>query len=115
MKPAAAPGSLLLDIRGLTVHFRKKKGFGKGSVAIAHAVDDVSLSLSAGETLALVGESGSGKSTVARAILGLVRPTAGTVAFDDIDLVKMGRHRTGVARSDIQIVFQDPYSSLAPG
>lgn len=79
------------------------------------AITDVSLTLSRGESLALVGGSGSGKTTVARAIAGLVRPDAGRIVFDDVDLTNAGRRQARVLRRDMHLVFQDPYASLPPG
>src|SRR5690606_3077889 len=70
---------------------------------------------SRGESLALVGGSGSGKTTVARAIAGLVRPDAGRIVFDDVDLTNAGRRQARVLRRDMHLVFQDPYASLPPG
>lgn len=84
---------------------------GRGSV---RAVDNVSFSLAGGETLGLVGESGSGKSTTAYCVLQLVPPTAGSITFMGVDLVNCGRSELKQARRDMQIVFQDPYSSLDP-
>jgi oligopeptide/dipeptide ABC transporter ATP-binding protein len=104
----------LLEVAGLTVHFRVKKGLSKKSTDIVHAADEVSFSIGQGETLALVGESGSGKTTVARAVLRLNRPTAGTIRFQGRDLATLhGAARRALMR-DAQVVFQDPYSSLSP-
>lgn len=104
----------LLRVQDLSVHFRVSKGFRRSSGDIVHAVDNVSFTIDRGETLGLVGESGSGKTTVARAILQLTRPTTGTI---HVDGRQMG-HLKGRARRDamrhVQIVFQDPYSSLNP-
>ncbi len=104
----------LLTVDGLTVHFRVKKGLSKRSADIVHAVDDVSFTIGGGETFALVGESGSGKTTVARAVLGLNAPTSGTITFEGRALSALrGRARRAALR-DVQVVFQDPYSSLSP-
>jgi ABC-type oligopeptide transport system ATPase subunit len=78
------------------------------------AVDDVSLSVAAGETLALVGESGSGKSTTARLVARLLDPTSGTVRFDGHDVTGLSGRDLHAFRSEVQVVFQDPYSSLNP-
>lgn len=104
-------GDRLLEIDSLTVRFVVGRGLKKRTV---HAVEDVSLHVGAGETLALVGESGSGKSTTARAILGLVKPNGGTIRFDGRDLLTMDRRALRAVRQRIQPVFQDPYSSLDP-
>jgi ABC-type oligopeptide transport system ATPase subunit len=103
----------LLDVNGLTKHFVRKPGlFGKTSVV--KAVDDVTFSIDAGEMFGLVGESGSGKSTTGRCILRLIEPTSGRVSFKGEDVLAFGRQRMRRARRDMQIVFQDPYSSLNP-
>jgi len=99
----------LLDVTDLTIEYRRRR---RGPALTA--VDSVSLSLAAGETLGIVGESGSGKSTLARAILGLVPTQGGSINFDGRDITRAsGRDRRRLA-PDIQAVFQDPYSSLNP-
>jgi oligopeptide transport system ATP-binding protein len=104
----------LLAVDGLTVHFRRRRGLSRKSVDIVHAVDDVSFVVEHGETVALVGESGSGKTTVAEAVLQLNKPTSGRILFEDVCLTNMrGRARRDMKRH-VQIVFQDPYSSLDP-
>src|SRR5512134_1967401 len=103
----------LLDVRGLTKHFVRKHGLFRPP-SIVNAVDDVSFSIDAGEMFGLVGESGSGKSTTGRCILRLIEPTSGRVRFKDEDVLAFGRERMRRARRDMQIVFQDPYSSLNP-
>src|ERR1044071_5252171 len=106
--------SALLSVRGLTKHFPIKKGvFGRTAGAV-RAVDGVSFDVMPGETLGLVGESGCGKSTTGRMILRLIEPTAGTVEFDGIDLVKLGARVMLKLRRRIQVIFQDPFSSLNP-
>lgn len=100
----------ILDVRDLAVRFRhpvKRRSY-------VHAVDGVSLELRRGEVLGVVGESGSGKSTIGRCILGLERPTAGSIRFEDEEISRAGvRRRRRLARK-LQVVFQDPYSSLNP-
>jgi oligopeptide transport system ATP-binding protein len=104
----------LLSVEGLTVHFRIRRGVSKKSVQVVHAADDVSFTIDRGETLALVGESGSGKTTVAEAILQLNKPTAGRICFEDRCISDLkGSERRAVQRR-VQIVFQDPFSSLDP-
>ena len=111
-----ADGEVLMEARGLTKHFQEDTGFLSsifGSDYI-EAVDDVSLDLRKGETLALVGESGCGKSTLARVMLQLDRPTAGTVSFKGIDLTDLPDRKLRPLRKDMQLIFQDPQSSLNP-
>jgi len=103
----------LLSVRGLTKHFPVKGGLG-GKSAVVHAVEDVSFDIFPGETVGLVGESGSGKTTVGRLILRLEEPTAGEIRFDGTDLVKAGPAELKAMRRKVQVIFQDPYSSLNP-
>jgi ABC-type oligopeptide transport system ATPase subunit len=103
----------LLEVRHLVKHFTRKQGlFQKPS--IVKAVDDVSFTIDEGEMFGLVGESGSGKSTTGRAILRLIEPTSGEVLFKGEDVARFSRARMRLARRDMQIIFQDPYSSLNP-
>jgi oligopeptide transport system ATP-binding protein len=103
----------LLEVRHLSKEFSRKKGlFGKG--AVVRAVDDVSFTIEKGETFGLVGESGSGKTTTGRCILRLIEPSGGEVLFDGRDVLKLSRGDLRRARREMQIVFQDPYSSLNP-
>jgi ABC-type oligopeptide transport system ATPase subunit len=110
MTMSSAP---LLEVRNLVKHFTRSQGlFSKPS--IVKAVDDVSFSIEEGEMFGLVGESGSGKSTTGRCILRLIEPTSGQVLFRGEDVLSFPRSRMRAARRDMQIVFQDPYSSLNP-
>lgn len=113
--PALIPGSpALLSVQNLSVWFPVKRTLlGKPS-AFTKAVDNVSFEVYKGETLGLVGESGCGKTTLGRAILRLVEPTAGKITYNNIDLTNKKREELVSLRREIQIVFQDPYSSLNP-
>jgi ABC-type oligopeptide transport system ATPase subunit len=103
----------LLDVRHLTKHFIQRRGLFRPP-SIVRAVDDVSFSIDEGEMFGLVGESGSGKSTTGRCILRLLEPTAGEVYFRNDNVLAFSKARLRQARRDMQIVFQDPYSSLNP-
>ena len=111
--PVPSPRSLL-EVKDLKVHFPIHKGLFRRVVAHVKAVDGVSLSIRAGTTLGLVGESGCGKTTVGKGILRLVEPTGGAVMFDGADLARLARSELRPRRKDVQIIFQDPYSSLNP-
>ncbi|MBC7945406.1 MAG: dipeptide ABC transporter ATP-binding protein, partial [Burkholderiales bacterium] len=104
----------LLEVDDLKVYFPVHKGLLKRVVGHVKAVDGVSLTIKAGRTLALVGESGCGKTTVGKSILRLIEPTAGSVRFEGTDLASLSRGKLRQRRSDLQIVFQDPYASLNP-
>lgn len=109
------PAEPLLSVRGLKVHFPIKRGLLiDRTVGHVRAVDGVDLEVSRGGTFGLVGESGCGKSTLGRAILRLEEPTAGTVMFDGKDLAKLDGDKLRRARRRMQMVFQDPLSSLDP-
>jgi peptide/nickel transport system ATP-binding protein/oligopeptide transport system ATP-binding protein len=103
----------LLDVRHLVKEFTRTKGLG-GKATTLRAVDDVSFTIERGETFGLVGESGSGKTTTGRCILRLIEPTSGEVIFDGRDVLALSRAEMRAARRQMQIVFQDPYSSLNP-
>ncbi len=97
----------ILEVKELTKYFKTPRG-------MLHAVDHVSFSIERGKTLGVVGESGCGKSTTGRCILRLIEPTSGTVLFEGKDVTKMSKHEVRNMRKDMQIIFQDPYSSLDP-
>jgi oligopeptide transport system ATP-binding protein len=104
----------LLQVRDLTKHFDIKRGFFWGEAAKVHAVDAVSFDITQGETLGLVGESGCGKSTTGRLILRLIEPTSGEVIFDKVPIFQADKAEMRRLRQRMQIIFQDPYSSLNP-
>ena len=104
----------LLEVRNLKVHFPVKRGGLGGDGGVVRAVDDVSFSIAPGETLGLVGESGCGKTTLGRAIVRLVEPTAGSVWFEGEDLARMNGAKLRSRRRKFQMIFQDPFASLNP-
>jgi peptide/nickel transport system ATP-binding protein len=104
----------ILEVKGLCVHFPIRKGLFGRTVGYVKAVDQVSFTVCPGETVGLVGESGSGKTTTGRAILRLIEPTSGEVYFQGQALTKLPIHELRPLRRHIQIIFQDPYSSLNP-
>jgi peptide/nickel transport system ATP-binding protein len=105
---------VLLEVKDLKVHFPVRRGVLKRTVGHVKAVDGVSFSLRGGRTLALVGESGCGKTTTGKAILQLIPPTSGRVAFAGENLVGLSRAALRPRRAAMQIIFQDPYASLNP-
>ena len=98
---------ILLDVKGLTKFFHTPRG-------VLHAVDDVSFQIERGKTLGLVGESGCGKSTCGRSILRLIEPTSGEVDFEGRDIAKLSGNEMRKLRKEMQIIFQDPFSSINP-
>jgi ABC-type oligopeptide transport system ATPase subunit len=103
----------ILEVRNLVKEFGRKPGLFR-KATVVRAVDGVSFTIDEGETFGLVGESGSGKTTTGRCILRLIEPTSGEVRFKGEDVLTFSRTRLRLARRDMQIVFQDPYSSLNP-
>jgi oligopeptide/dipeptide ABC transporter ATP-binding protein len=112
---AAAGDDVLVRVEGLVKYFPVRAGaLVRRTVGQVHAVDDVSLAIPRGKTLGLVGETGSGKSTLARCVAGLIPVTSGRVIFDGRDITNLSRRAMRPVRRDIQMIFQDPYSSLNP-
>jgi oligopeptide transport system ATP-binding protein len=106
--------SPLLEVRNLVKHFPVGGGMFSKPVGVVRAIDDVSFTLRKGETLGLVGESGCGKTTTGRCILQLERPTSGSIVFEGIDMVTLDPAELRAFRRRVQVIFQDPYSSLNP-
>ena len=100
-------GEVLLEVKNLKKYFKTKKG-------MLHAVDGVNFTIEKGKTLGIVGESGCGKSTTGRSILRLIEPTSGQVLLEGKDITKLSRNEMRKMRKDMQIIFQDPFSSLDP-
>ena len=113
VQDAAAPP--LLEVRGLRMHFPVTEGMiARRHIGDVKAVDGVDLAIRRGETLGLVGESGCGKTTMGRCILRLEKPTAGEILYDGVDIARLNRRELVALRRRIQVIFQDPYSSLNP-
>ena len=115
MTVASAEAQPLLQVRGLRMHFPVTEGMiARRHIGDVKAVDGVDLAIQRGETLGLVGESGCGKTTMGRCILRLEKPTAGEILYNGIDIANLGRRELVALRRRIQVIFQDPYSSLNP-
>ncbi|EPD55098.1 ABC transporter ATP-binding protein [Streptomyces sp. HGB0020] len=114
-RDAAPEGEPLLEVSGLTKHFPVKGGFPiRRTIGAVQAVDGIDLTVHVGESFGLVGESGCGKSTTGRLITRLLEPTAGKISYRGQDITHAGRKDLAPIRSEIQMIFQDPYSSLNP-
>ena len=118
--PAEVPDTVqaaerpVLEVAGLTTRFEIRSGLLSSVKGRVHAVENVSFSLKAGETLALVGESGCGKSTTGRSVMRLIEPMAGSVLLDGVDVLKLSQHDLREQRKRMQMIFQDPFASLNP-
>src|SRR6266516_4361865 len=110
----ATTGTILVDVKGLKVHFPIKGGIFNRTVANVKVVDGVDMFIRHGETLGLVAESGYRKSTTGRAILQLIKPTAGSVVFEGENLTKLPPGEIRKKRARMQMIFKDPYGSLDP-
>ncbi|CAM5341616.1 putative ABC transporter ATP-binding protein [Streptomyces purpurascens] len=113
-KDSAADGEILLKVTGLQKHFPIRKGLLQRQTGAVRAVDGIDFEVRRGETLGVVGESGCGKSTMGRLITRLLEPTGGTVEFEGKDITHLGTSDLRPMRRDVQMIFQDPYSSLNP-
>jgi peptide/nickel transport system ATP-binding protein/oligopeptide transport system ATP-binding protein len=108
-------GETLIEVRDLVKHYPLRRGVvARRGDGVVHAVDGISFEVRAGETLGIVGESGCGKTTTARLLLRLLDATSGSIAFEGEDITKVSGARLKALRRDMQMVFQDPYSSLNP-
>ncbi len=110
----AATSVPVLEVRNLKKHFPVKKGLLRKTVGHVYAVDGVSFTIGKGETVGLVGESGCGKSTVGRTLLRLIEPTSGQILIDGKDVATLPKEEFRPFRREMQIIFQDPFSSLDP-
>jgi oligopeptide/dipeptide ABC transporter ATP-binding protein len=113
-RAAATRSKPILEVKDLKKHFPIKKGLLQRTVGHVYAVDGVSFSIAPGETLGLVGESGCGKSTVGRVVLRLIEPTSGGIELEGRDLTSLSKSELRPYRRQMQIIFQDPFSSLDP-
>ncbi|MFV0218488.1 ABC transporter ATP-binding protein [Empedobacter falsenii] len=104
----------ILEVKNLKKYFYPSTLFGNATIPNVKAVDDISFKVYPGETMGLVGESGSGKTTLSRTVLLLEKPTAGEIYYNGIDITKLKKEQIRKLRREIQIIFQDPYSSLNP-
>src|SRR4030081_73329 len=107
----ALPG---LEVTALKKHFPVRRGLLRRNAGTVFAVDGVSFKVAQGETLSLVGESGCGKSTLARTAMRLIEPTSGTICLEGQDVTRLSRREMQPYRRELQMIFQDPFSSLNP-
>ena len=113
-KTGVPPDRPILSVRGLVKHYPVGAGLLQRRHGVVHAVENVSFDIRKGETLGLVGESGSGKSTIGRMIVRLEEPTAGEIWLGDTNIAHLPESRLRGMRALVQMIFQDPYSSLDP-
>jgi oligopeptide/dipeptide ABC transporter ATP-binding protein len=113
-EPQPRSGETLMEVRDLVKHFPLRQGLLQRQVGAVRAVDGVSFDVMRGETLGLVGESGCGKSTTARLVLRLIDPTSGSIKFEGEEIADIKGGRLKELRREMQMIFQDPYSSLNP-
>ena len=106
--------NVLLELRGIKKYYDVSEGWLSREKKYLHAVDGVDFQVMRGETFSIVGESGCGKTTLGNVIINLLRPTEGTILFDSVDLTKLSKEELRKKRADMQMVFQDPFSSLNP-
>jgi oligopeptide/dipeptide ABC transporter ATP-binding protein len=107
--------NVLLSVRNLRVEFKKQRGFLNRQTITIRAVDNLSFDVRESELISIVGESGSGKTTVARCILGLTRPTTGSIMYNGVDVSKLKGNALLDYRRQVQVIYQDPFESLDPG
>src|SRR5215475_1957952 len=104
----------VLEVEGLKKYFPVRRGLLRRTVGHVHAVDDISFTIGHAETVGLVGESGCGKTTVGRTVLRLIEPTAGSIRLDGQEISALSKAELRPLRQRMQIIFQDPFSSLNP-
>lgn len=113
-EPSTTEEKVIMEVRNLKKHFEITKGYIKKTTSLVRAVDGLNFEVFEGETLGIVGESGCGKSTTGQLMLGLLDATEGNIYFDNKDIATMSQEELRKARRDLQVIFQDPYSSLNP-
>jgi peptide/nickel transport system ATP-binding protein len=112
--PDSTLDNIILEVKNLKMHFPVTRGLLRRKIADVKAVDDVSFKIKSGETFGLVGESGCGKTTVGRCLLRIYQPSSGQIIFQGTDIANLPRNKVRPLRNKMQLIFQDPYSSLDP-